>query len=274
MQDILSVLTFIVPVMYLLTTTFYMTHFFSDSAWSQKVKTPSLVVTLLIHLIYLSVMTAQNGYPPIASMYQVMTMIAFTLIASYLVIELTTKADETGSFVISFATVLQGLSSIYINNQGHAVDPALKNWVIEFHIITALLGYSGIAIAGIYGFLYILLFRQIRANHFGLLYQRLPNLEIMEKMCYHAVTQGFSYLTFAIIAGAIEIPKHHQNDKMILADPKLIGIMLIWVAYGISLLLRLKFGWNGRRMAILFMVGLLIMFFSITFFNLFSPKFH
>ncbi|NTW50132.1 MAG: cytochrome c biogenesis protein CcsA [Chlorobiales bacterium] len=273
MQDILSVLTFVVPIMYLLTTTFYMTHFFSNSDWSQKAKTPSLVVTLLIHLVYLSVMTAQNGYPPIASLYQVMTMIAFTLIASYLIIELSTKADETGSFVISFATIFQGLSSIYIN-QVRFVDPALKNWVIELHIISALLGYSGIAIAGIYGFLYILLFRQIQANHFGLLYQRLPNLEIMERMCYHAVTQGFSYLTIAIIAGAIEIPKHHHNNSMLLSDPKLIGIMLIWVAYGVSLLMRLKFGWNGKRMAILFVAGLLIMFFSITFFNLFSPRFH
>ncbi|ACF14739.1 cytochrome c assembly protein [Chloroherpeton thalassium ATCC 35110] len=273
MQIIEFLLSLFVFILYLATASFYLIHFFTDSAWSLKAKRPLLIATFSAHLIFISALTAMNGYIPIASLYQIMTMIALTLSFVYLIIEFKTEAHETGGFVISLATLFQMISTIYFSTV-KSIDPAIKNWIIEVHILTAFLGYSAIFIAGIYGMLYLILYRQIQSNHFGLLYQRLPNLEIMEKMSYTSIVHGFFFMSVAIVAGLIEIPRTHQSPSLLLTDPKLIGVLIIWTSYGIGLLVKIKLGWNGRKMAILFVAGLVLTFFSITFFNLFSARFH
>jgi len=265
-------LSLLVLVLYLVTAALYLHHFFTNTPWSLKIKRPLLISTFLSHLIFVGVHTAINGYIPIASLYQIMTMIALTLLFVYLIIEFRTEAHETGGFVISLAALFQVISTLYFSNVEY-INPAIKNWVIELHIFMAFLGYSAIFIAGIYGMLYLVLYRQIQSNHFGLLYERLPNLEIMEKMSYTSVIHGFFFLTLAIIAGVSQTPRSILTLR-VFHDPNLLGVLLIWLSYGIGLLVKFKLGWNGKRMAILFVASCILTFFSITFFNLFSPRFH
>jgi len=269
-----SIFSFGVALLYLLTTSLYIAHFITDAKWLNKIKSPFLVVTILFHLVYLALLTVKNGYPPIGSVFQMMTMIACTLSIIYLSVELYIKTTALGGFVISLSTIFQGLSAIYITHSPDVDITVLSNWVIDVHIVSALLGYSAISTAGIYGLLYLILFRQIQNNHFGILFQRLPNLEIMEKMSTDSVITGFTFMCISIIAGVTQFA---QTDAKILdriLDPKLLGVIIIWIHYGVALLVKHNLGWNGRRMSILFITGLLVTFLSITFFNLFSPTFH
>lgn len=269
-----SIFSFGVALLYLLTTSLYIAHFITDAKWLNKIKSPFLVVTILFHLVYLALLTVKNGYPPIGSVFQMMTMIAFTLSIIYLSVELYIKTTALGGFVISLSTIFQGLSAIYIIHSPDVDITVLSNWVIDVHIVSALLGYSAISTAGIYGLLYLILFRQIQNNHFGILFQRLPNLEIMEKMSTDSVITGFTFMSISIIAGVTQFAQTDANILDRIFDPKLLGVIIIWIHYGVALLVKHNLGWNGRRMSILFITGLLVTFLSITFFNLFSATFH
>ncbi len=274
MDSAVSILSFGVAFLYLITTTLYIYHFIKELDWLKKVKTPLLVLTILLHLVYLTTLTVKNGYPPIGSVYQMMTMIAFTLSLIYLTVELYTKTNALGGFVITLSLIFHGLSSIFISNAPDVNQSLIDNWIIELHIVAALLGYSAICIAGIYGLLYLILFRQIQNNYYGLLFQRLPNLEIIEKMSFHSVITGFTFMTFSIIAGVSQFTKTDESILVRILDPKLLGVIIIWIHYGVALTVKQQLGWNGRRMSILFVTGLILTFLSITFFNLFSPTFH
>ncbi len=275
MDTAVLILSFGVAILYLITTSLYIAHFITDHNWLKKLKTPFLVFTFLVHLAFLTLLTVKNGYPPIGSVYQMMTMIAFTLTLVYLTVELYIKTSALGGFVISISLVFHTLSAVYMKSYPITVPLAIvNNWVIELHIVCTLLGYSAILIAGIYGLLYLILYRQIQSNHFGILFQRLPNLEIIEKMSYHSVITGFTFMTISLVAGISQFVKTNESIFVRLLDPKLVGVIIIWIHYGVALFVKNQFGWNGKRMSVLFVTGFIVTFLSITFFNLFSPTFH
>ncbi|MDX2129151.1 MAG: cytochrome c biogenesis protein CcsA [Chloroherpetonaceae bacterium] len=231
-----------------------------------------LFTLIVAHLIYSTLLTHKNGLPPIASTFQVMSLIALTLTITYALIETTSNIQQTGAFVLGVSLVFQIISSSLLDNQ-LSPDPALKNVLMQFHIINALLGYGAIAIAGIYSILYLLLLKQIQSNQYGLLFDRLPNLEIMERLSYTSVFFGFIFLTFAFAGGAWMIIQN-QEKLSFFSDPKLIGTILVWGFYGAGLLFRKRFRLQGKKMALLLIFGFLFAFLSMTVLNLFSAKFH
>lgn len=265
----LHILTLSVTLSYAAAALAYALHFFQENAAAATLKRPAFWVTVAVHLLALGVMTHEQGYPPIASVQEILTTIALTLSLTYLFIELATGASETGMFVLSVAFVFQLFSTV-ITRPELAPDASLQSWVLELHIVTALLGYSAVAIAGIYSWLYLLLQRDIDSSRFGLLFRRLPDLETMEKLSAVAVRFGFACLTVAIISGVWWLP---QSD-LSLGEPKLIGTIAVWAMYGAGLLLKRPLGWQGRRMATLLVFGFFLAFISMTVLNLFSSRFH
>jgi len=265
----LYIFSIAVPLAYAGATFSYCADFFWKLHWATSVKRPLLFLTAILHLVYLNLLVAENGYLPIASLFQLMSVIAFTLLITYLFIELSTGVIETGFFVLSVALLFQLISSWFIDDVG-AVSDSLRSPILSLHIVSALLGYSAIAIAGIYSLLYLLLLKQIQSNRFGILFERLPNLELFEKMSYNAVMFGFFFLTVAFVAGALWIPR--TNISVI--DFKLIGTIIVWAVYGVGLLFQKRLALQGKRMAVMLISGFLFAFLSMTVLNFFSSRFH
>jgi ABC-type transport system involved in cytochrome c biogenesis permease subunit len=271
MENIIYIFSALLPLCYLVATGFYAAEFFNPSAQLKSLKRNALYFTAAAHFVYLSLLTVQNGFPPIASVFQLMTTIAFTLVLTYLFIELSTGESSTGSFVLAAALAFQSLSSVLIS-ETVSPDASLKNPVLQLHIISAILGYGAIAIAGVYSLLYIVMLRQIQTNKFGTVFERLPNLETLETMSIRAVGFGFTFLTIAFLSGAAWIPQ--SGGRFTFGDAKLIGLIMVWAIYGASLLLRQRLGWQGKRMAVMLTIGFLFSFLSMTVMNFFSSRFH
>jgi len=175
-NSLLFALTQIVPLLYIVTTALYGIHFFRETPLAGSLKQPALILTVVTHVADLGLLTSTAGYRLSYSAYNLMSMVALTLAITYMFIEFTTKSDKTGFFVIAFATGSALFSSIL---SAHTVDSGLafSGLGIGVHLIAAIFGFSSVAIAGLYSGMYLVLFRQIRLNRFGLLFQRLPNLE-------------------------------------------------------------------------------------------------
>ena len=267
----LLVLNQLVSLLYLITTFLYGAHFFNDSQFAKKYKQPALVLTVLGHVVYLGLLTSLEGYKINYSTVNLMTMVGLTLTITYLFIEFTTKSDKTGFFVISFAAGAQLISSILtaqISNTGMTFSGV----GIGVHLIAAIFGFSAIAIAGLYSILYLLLFRQIQQNRFELLFQRLPNLEVLEKLTMHAVAFGFLFLSITIFAGMIE--QKASSETINLLEPRLITLVVIWLLYGTGIFIKPIIGWDIKHMAYLFIFLFVFVTILIVLMTFFSPTFH
>ncbi|MCL4550393.1 MAG: cytochrome c biogenesis protein, partial [Bacteroidetes bacterium] len=93
----------------------------------------------------------------------------------------------------------------------YKVPEVLRNRLLGLHVISALLGYSGIIISAVYGVLFWLLYRNLKENKFGLIFNRLPSLEILEKLSFYAAVIGFILLTLAIVIGIICLPQFERG---------------------------------------------------------------
>jgi ABC-type uncharacterized transport system permease subunit len=270
-NSLLFALTQIVPLLYIVTTALYGIHFFRETPLAGSLKQPALILTVVTHVADLGLLTSTAGYRLSYSAYNLMSMVALTLAITYMFIEFTTKSDKTGFFVIAFATGSALFSSIL---SAHTVDSGLafSGLGIGVHLIAAIFGFSSVAIAGLYSGMYLVLFRQIRLNRFGLLFQRLPNLEALELLIMHAVAFGFFFLSVTIAAGILE--QHASRETINLFDPRLMSLFVIWMLYGISLVIKPLFGWDIKHMAVL-LIALFVLVTALLFvMSLVTPSFH
>lgn len=268
---ILFILTQAVSLFYIVTTTLYGIHFFKDIELAKVFKQPALILTVVSHVAYLGLLTSLEGYKLSYSTYNLMSMVALTLTITYMFIEFTTKSDKTGFFVIAFASGAVLLSSIF-TAQSSGTGPAFSGLGIGVHLIASIFGFSAIAIAGLYSFLYLLLFRQIQKNRFELLFQRLPNLEVLERLTMHAVAFGFIFLSITLFAGILE--QKASGEAITIFEPRLFSLVFIWLIYGASIFVRPITGWDLKHMAYLF-IGLFVFITAlILLMTFFSPSFH
>jgi ABC-type uncharacterized transport system permease subunit len=270
-NSLLFVLTQLVPLLYIVTSVLYGLHFFKETPLAGRLKQPALILTVVTHVADLGLLTSTEGYRLSYSAYNLMSMVALTLTITYMFIELTTKSDKTGFFVIAFAAGSALFSSI-LSVQSITTGPAFTGIGIGVHLIAAIFGFSSVAIAGLYSGMYLVLFRQIRLNRFGLLFQRLPNLEAIELLIMHAVAFGFFFLSVTIVAGVFE--QHASKETINLLDPRLISLVIIWLLYGISLFIKPLFGWDIKHMAVL-LIALFVLVTALLFvMSLITPSFH
>ncbi len=270
-NSILFMLTQIVPLLYVATAALYGVHFFKESPHVAKFRQPALVLTVVSHVVELGILTSTEGYRLSYSAYNLMSMVALTLSITYMFIELTTKSDKTGFFVISFAAVSEIFTS-FLSAQTSGAGPTFSGIGIGVHLISAIFGFSSIAIAGLYSGMYLVLYRQIRLNRFGLIFQRLPNLEALELLIMHAVGFGFFFLSITLVAGVIE--QHAIGGSINLLEPKLVTLIVIWLLYGLSLFIRPLFGWDTKHMAVLLIALFVLITLLLFLMSIATPTFH
>ena len=245
--------------------------FFSDSPWAKRIKTILLTCTCVLHLSYLAFRTVVFQHPPVTTIFEIFTVLAFSVTATYFVIELRSHRKETGYFILNIAFFFQLASSLFIKDTPE-VPPILRSGLFGAHVSSALLGYAAITIAGAYGLMYLMLYHEMKATRFGIIYKKLPTLETLERMTFTAIKLAFILLGTAILFGIVWL--YHVYAGAHYSDPKLIGTVLVWAMYGFLLAARKRFGMKGRQAMILSITGFLVSIFSMTIINIFFSGFH
>lgn len=270
-NTLLIILTYAVSLLYIISLGLYGADFFKGNAVAKTYKQPALIVTIVTHVAYIGFLTAPEGYRISYSSSMLMNMVALTLAVIYMFIEFSTKTDKTGFFILSFSAGAEILSSILLlTSSGNG--PAFSGLGIGIHLLAAIFSFSAIAIAGLYSFLYLLLFRQIKNNKFGFLFENLPNLEVLEQLIKHAVAFGFLFLSITLSAGIIG--SIQTSEVVNLFETRLIALIVIWLFYGASLFIKKLFGWDTIHMAYLLIGFFVLVTILIMLMGIFSPTFH
>jgi ABC-type transport system involved in cytochrome c biogenesis permease subunit len=271
MGFIVKILEIVLPFLYFGTVWTYAKSFFRGSKTADALKSPFLGLTILIHTIYILARTIEFHHPPITSVFEIFSLIAYTVTLSYLYIEIRTKDRTTGYFILTLPFFFQLISSIFIKER-QDVPYMLENNLLGVHVSSALLGITAITISAVYGFLYLMLYHDIKSSQFGVIYKRLPNLEALERMSFTSTIFGFILLTIAIIVGLIWLPASVPNFSY--TDPKLFGTLAIWLIYAAGFGARTIASWHGRKVIVLSMIGFALAMFSMTVINVVFSSFH
>jgi ABC-type transport system involved in cytochrome c biogenesis permease subunit len=271
MSSTIAFINILLPILYSCTFGIYAFDFWRGEKRFTNSKRVFLFLTLLLHLVYLLSRTVYFNHPPITNVFEIFTILAFSVSFSYFVLELVTDIRGTGPFIIIISIIFQVISSLFIKDTPIVKD-ILRSNLLGVHVFSALVGYSGITVSAVYGFLYLTLYKDIKLNKFGLIFNRLPNLEVLETLSYYSAVIGFVLLTIAIIIGIIWLPKAFPNFKF--TDPKLIGTFIVWMLYGIGILSKTFGKWRGKKVVFFSIIGFVIAILSTMFTNFLSSSFH
>ena len=230
-----------------------------------------MVAVILLHFVYFILRTLAFNHPPVTSVFEIFSVLAFSVALAYAVIERQSGAKATGYFILNISFLFQLGSSLFIRDLVEVPQILRSNW-FGLHVASALIGYAAITISAVYGLLYLMLYHEIKANRFGVIYKKIPTLETLEKMNFIAITLAFLFLTLAILAGFVWLPQAFASFSY--ADPKLLGTIVIWSLYGIGILAKKRGILRGRSVMIISICAFAIALFSMTIINMFFSGFH
>jgi ABC-type uncharacterized transport system permease subunit len=281
MEILATLLRIVLPIAYGGLAFYFARTFFRATNQSERLKhaVPAAYALLAIHAIYIGAYTAANHHDLVATVYELFSLLAFTLFAVYVFAELRASHETsgTGFFVTAVCFLLQLVSSITISGESlQETKSILRDPIFNLHVTTSVFGYAALMLAAIYGGLYLLLYRAIRNNEFGAVFEHIPSLERLERYGLRATAFGFIFLTLSIVLGALlysRLPLTVSTSQF-LVDPKVLMTLLVWLLFGVTLLVRKVMHIEGRRLVLFWMSGFALTVVSMTIINWIGTSFH
>ena len=130
--------------------------------------------------------------------------------------------------------------------------PALRSAWFSFHIGSAVLSYSAFMISACVSLRYLMLCGKEGADE-----DRLSRLDYLS---YRMIAFGFLMLTVTILTGAIWAEQ--AWSAFWTWDPKETWALITWLIYAAYLHLRLQKKWQGKRMALYSLAGIVCVLFT------------
>ncbi|MDO8489109.1 MAG: cytochrome c biogenesis protein CcsA [Candidatus Omnitrophota bacterium] len=130
------------------------------------------------------------------------------------------------------------------------------------HIAGISLSYFIFFVATIAAVAYLIQDGLIKGKRMGLIFNRLPDLSLLDKLNYRSISLGFPLLTLAIISGFIWSRNIHgaywgaNNLRQIYS-------LVLWLIYAVILHARLSAKLRGKKVALLSIFAFCVLVFSL-----------
>jgi ABC-type uncharacterized transport system permease subunit len=122
---------------------------------------------------------------------------------------------------------------------------------LAFHVGLVLAAFAGFTLAAALAGLYLWQERRLKRRAPGLLRQRAPSQETLDRLTARAIAAAVPALTLGLAIGFARLGARGGGF-----DALMVLALAVWVAYAGFLLLRYEAGWRGRRSAYLAVAGL------------------
>jgi len=251
-NETLLLLSVITTLLYAVGTVGYLIYIIRTDTAIHRIAYGFLLAGFLSHCLGLVLLVSQSRQIPVATLPQTFSLFAWAIVGSYLAFQLKFNIRILGTFVSPLAVIFMLLSSASPSR----VIPSsqlFRSFWLTLHVGTMFIGNAIFALAFCAGIMYLLQERQIKSKSFGLLYRRLPSLEVLDSLNYYCLTIGFPLITVGLISGFIYAGAVWRSFWR--WDPKEILSVVTWLIYAVLLHERLAVGWRGRRAAIMAIIG-------------------
>lgn len=258
---LLSAVTFI----YLLTAVLYLCYFVFKVRFLGRLGTWVAIVGFAVNTLGIILRWTESyemgiGHAPLSNLYESLVFFSWTIILLYLLVEWRYGFKSIGAFATPFAFLAMAYASFSSTASGiQPLIPALKsNWLIA-HVATCFLGYSAFAVSCGISVMYLLKRKGGKQRENGV-WGLVPKPAVLDDISYRMVLIGFLMLSVGIITGAVWA--HSAWGTYWSWDPKETWSLITWFVYAAFLHARLVRGWEGKRVAILSIVGFTCVLFT------------
>ena len=202
MDAILLVIIWLLPLAYLALALDYGVGFILRS----RVRCPNLCIAIVIalHLGFLTLWTIRFNQPPLTVAMEVLSVMAVCSAIVYWAVELLGRDRRGGVFIFILIFMLQYTSSTFLAGvvTGARSLPA-GGGLGRLHILPATFAYTVLTFAAMYAVLHLIGRRNLKQHRLGLLFDRLPPLELLGRTSWCSLSAAFVLLTLTMATGAL-----------------------------------------------------------------------
>jgi ABC-type uncharacterized transport system permease subunit len=200
------------------------------------------------------VMAVRQGSLLLAQRHETMLVAAWLLALGAFVV---TRRDKT-IVVGAIAAPAVGLLTLFAllmapSATGQPVDPKFGKIL---HIGLAIFGISAFAFAAGVGVLYLWQIRVMKSDPSAAVARRGPPLEVLDRINFASAAIGFPLLAMSTLGGWLFLS--NELDPGWWLDPTVLATLTGMAVYIALFGARAFFGWHGRRIAWLTLVGFLV----------------
>lgn len=270
MNHAVQALGVLLPVMYALSALFHGVVFGGErSIKVDPLRRNVLNATITLHFAYFVVRGFETGQFPANDLWTTVSLIAFSTALLYAIIARITGHAGSGGVAIGLVFLLQLLASAF----GSFV-PLVRDmgpWPIT-HVSVSALASGALALSGVHGLLYLLLFREMRRRRFGAWFDHLPDLDILAKMTRRSALFGFIGLTIGLNVG-IGLAHAEKAPGFDYSNLEVLLSLALWVYFGVIAFSEKIPGFGARRASYAAAAGLIALLLSL-FLVLLPNSFH
>ena len=260
-----------ISFLYLAATAFFGIGFMNGRDSMFRLGGVAAYSSIPLHLGYLIMVGIRNKTIPLASFYQAMSVVSLFIALTYVIIRVSVHSKSVGFFVFPFVFTFHVIATfgpriIYLG------ESFISSPLFWFHTLATLLGYAAFGFAMILSVMYLPLFREIKQNRPSRMYDRLPPLELLDRLNTMALVAGFVFLTVGMILGgalAVSVWK-----RIPFTDAKILASLVLWAVYLFGLLMLAVRKWRGRKLSLLSIIGFIVVIVGVVVARLFDSSFH
>jgi len=173
------------------------------------------------------------------SFFQAFSLAAWTIVLLLLLSSLRKPVENLGIVLLPLAALTIVLALRYPGVRLLPNDAAIG---LKIHVVVSLLAYSVLAMASVQALLLAIQDRHLRRHQPGGFVRALPPLQTMESLLFEMIAAGFLLLSIALLSGVYFLEDMFAQN---LAHKTVLSIVA-WMAFGILLWGRYRYGWRGR----------------------------
>lgn len=219
----------------------YRKHFVSIAA------TSAVGLGLLAHTVMIGIRSSETGHGPYTSSFEVALFCSWVIVLIYFLTEWKYKIKDLGAFVIPIVFTIMLFSAFLSKEVPLAQDSGATFWM-TLHRTLSILGYAAFSIAFAAGIMYLIQEHQVKSKKLGIMYFRMPSLEVLDDLNFKVITIGFPLFTLGFMTGAIWNAK---TDQSIFSwdIQKTWPLVVVWIIYGLVFFGRFAVGLRGKKAA-------------------------
>ncbi len=228
-------------------------HLLRRRSFSLKAATLAISLGFIAHSAILLGLL-YHGRETYSIQFGYFTFFSWCIVLASLLAEFRFKVRYISFILIPISMLLLGHSYYQPHLAAEVLYPTMF-WFFA-HTIFFFLGYAALAITFAVGIMFILQERQLKSKQAGLIYHRLPSLEMLDHINGLAVDIGFPLITAGIMAGIIWSRQRYLGG--FIGIDKVWPVVATWIIYAVLFFGRIALGWRGRVSAKVSVAGFMV----------------
>lgn len=193
------------------------------------------------------------GRIPLSNLYESLVFYGLAIAALYLILERLMTLRVAGGFALTFSFLALAYASLSpsVGSQIRPLMPALKSNWLTVHVMTCFVGYAAFTLSFALSLLF--LFRSGKKDAGDASFD-------MDETSHQMILLGFLFLSLGIITGAVWA--NSAWGRYWGWDPKETWSLITWFIYATLIHARLVRGWDGKKTAVLSIIGFAAVMFT------------